>query len=439
MKKILILSLALFSIAAVASAQMASIPPAITVSPTPIEPSQPITPVNSGFVQFDNLVVQSVSSESVPAEIVATISAPIPAMDSYSGTGGSAMAAPTAQSVPAEPSAVSSMSCYQFSTEASNNGTPITCPTPPSTATTSSASAATPSAAAMPAIIYPYQVSYSIEIGSSTELMLRDRTPATLNDFAAGDTINVFGYYNPDGSIQAYLVRDTSEPPTTQTIQLDNVNLVSISGTSLPATLAVTQDQGAPCYSFDSNGTEQSYACPMGISSFSQNPVTQNLAIPSAEPAYIWLRKYGVTVDSQTIILDRNRDQLSLSNLNIGDQLNVYGETTDNGQTVDADIIRDLSIPALPPAPTNYTGEVTQVNADGSFVVETNDGQTITVQSPITVGATVSVTGILSASSSMLTSVSEIDLDAGATGGGGGTTPPFPVPTPTGIINGLNF
>ena len=94
--------------------------------------------------------------------------------------------------------------------------------------------------------IYPYPIRYQpyrIEVDATTELSLRDRTSAGLSDFAAGDQINVFGYYNTDGSIQAYLVRDLSKPMQTQSLQLNNIEIVSLSGTSTPATIAVTQEE----------------------------------------------------------------------------------------------------------------------------------------------------------------------------------------------------
>ena len=384
MKKIFIFGLGLLSVTMVASAQTVtgsgaggsgSAGPAIIISPTPVLP--PPTSA-TGFVQFNSLTIQSISSQTAPAEIVAGMKELTPAMGA------------------------SAMPCYQFQSESDSAGTAITCPIPPS------------------------QNAYRIEVGASTELMLRDRTAATLANLSIGDQINIFGYYNTDGSIQAYLIRDISKPIETQTIQLNNVTLVSISGTSIPATLAVTQSQGAPCYSFTTNGAQQPYACPMGISSFSANAATQNIVAPSAEPNYMMLRKYAITVDAQTIILDRNRNQLSLANLNLEDQLNIYGETSDNGQTVNADIIRDLSIPATP---STYTGTITQVNSDGSFVIQTNGGQTITVPGPIQVGASVSVTGLLGASN-ILSSVSRVMI------GNSVTTPPTPIEMPMLRING---
>jgi len=387
-------------------------------------------PVDSGFVQFNTLVVQSISSQTAPAEIIAGMGG---TGIYYNGTTGTVI--PPTTPIPAASSvamaAPSGGNCLQFENANDNTGTPIACPVPPAMtppgAGAAPATAASGTAAAMPAIYpNPSQLAYRIEIGATTTLMLRDRTPATLANFSSGDEINVFGYYNPDGSIQAYLVRDTSKPAETQTIQLDNVTLLSLSGTSIPATLAVTQQQGAPCYSFGAsgNGAMQPFACPLGVSSFSADPATANLVAPAAEPAYVALNKYAVTVDAQTIILDRNRATLTLGDLQPGDELNVYGETSDNGQTVDADIVRDLSVP---PVATAYAGTVTQVNADGSFAIRTDNGQTVTVPNPVAVGAKVSATGILN-SSGTLTAVSGVTFGNG--GASGITVPPIPLPMP---------
>lgn len=357
MKKIIVLAfLPVLFVSVVAHAQVSAGGPGMTTV---------FMPVTSGFVQFDSLTVQGLVPATTPGTvgaIVATASVTNP--------------------------------CYQFQSETDAVGTAVMCPMPAAQNGSSTNS-----------------ITYTIEISSTTELMLSDRSPATLSDFAAGDEINVFGYYNADGSIEAYLVRDLSKPVLTavpQTIQLDNVILNSVSGTNVPATLAVTQAIGFPCYSFSDAGEESTITCPMGIASFSGNTATANVTpLPSLMPAWQDLHKYVINVDAQTIILDKNRTQVSLASLNVGDALNVYGVTTDNGQTVTANIIRDLSIPASASA---YTGTVTQVNADGSFVIQTNNGQTLTVQNPVTIGTTVTIQGLLNSSESTISQVSNISI-----------------------------
>ncbi len=381
--------------------------PGIIVAPRPIAP--PPVNTDSGFMQFNNLTVQSVSGTNPPAEIVAVSPAIVPMI--YNSTNAPSNSAAN----------VKSGTCYRFNAENDNAGMSISCPTPSSAASTTAAGAAPaiyPAPAPMPVQIQPYK----IEIDASTKLYLRDRTPATLGDFSAGDEINVFGYYNTDGSIQAYLVRDISKPVQSQTLQLNNVDLVSLSASTTPATLVVAQQTIYPCYGFGANGNgKQAIACPMGISSSAANSALQNAPVPSAlMPTWAMSRKYQINIDANTIILDSNRTALQLSDLQVGDELNVYGETNDNGRTITADIVRDLSIPATA---QNYTGTVTQVNTDGSFNIQTSDGRTLTVQSPIQVGATLRLVGILNRLTNVLSQVTSIIS-------GNGVMPPLPASAP---------
>ncbi len=426
--------------------------PTIYPAPTPVPP--PSTD-DSGFLQFNNLTIESVSGIAIPGEIVATLGYPtiVPMMGASSATGASAGSADSAeggapQAVSAPSATASGVTCFKYESENDNTGTAVACPTLPATGTSNTQSAPNAPAtgasgganasaiASPPSFMYrPYR----IEIDASTKLSLRDRTPATLANFSAGDTINVFGYYNADGSIQAYLIRDLSKPAEAQTIQLENLTLLSISGTSAPATLAVTQTQYAPCYGFDQSDAKSIRACPLGVQSFSANAATKDVETPEAmRPNWAMLRKYVVNVSAQTIILDRNRTKLTLADLQAGDTLNVYGGTSDNGQTIDADIVRDLSIP---PAAVTTSGKVTQVNADGSFVIQTNDGRALTVQNPIQVGAAVTLTGVLDTLKNVLSQVSQMYFgnNGGVTVGGGvgvsgsgGTIAPTP-----GVMNAM--
>lgn len=399
--------------------------PAVIVPPGMPMPVPP--PMGGGFIQFNNLTVETVSGTNPPAEIVASNPNIYPMIGASGGGMGT--------SVPAAPSAAPSAKCYKFDTEHSTAGRAISCPTlkaMPSTATSTTQSEPNPSASgsARSPMIYPlppYPIRYQpyrIEVDASTRLLLRDRTAATLGNFSPGDQINVFGYYNSDGSIQAYLIRDLSKPAQDEFIQLNNVDLVSISSVTIPATLIVAQTQGYPCYGFGAGGikgpAKQFIACPMGAQAAANNPALQNISVPPAlAPNWQLLRKYVINIDAHTIILDNNRTNLSLSDLQIGDQLNIYGDTIDNGQTLNADIVRDISIPAVP---STYNGKITQVNADGSFVIQTNDGKTITAQSPIQVGAAVQLTGVLDRLKNVLTQVSSMYFGADK------STPPVPVP-----------
>jgi hypothetical protein len=54
--------------------------------------------------------------------------------------------------------------------------------------------------------------SITIQASADTQLLLSDRTTATLGNITPGDTINVFGYYDGAGNIQASVIRDLSKP-----------------------------------------------------------------------------------------------------------------------------------------------------------------------------------------------------------------------------------
>lgn len=380
------------------------------------------SPIDPGFIQFNELVVESVSGATAPAEILATnpniytiMGGGVSGENSVSSGGvGTMMKAPSAPGT-----------CYKFDSANGTNKYTIPCPVPPSA---SGSSGGTVSPTIYPAPPFRYQP-YRIEVDSATRLLLRDRSAASLRDFTSGDQINVFGYYNPDGSIQAYLVRDLSKPVQNEFFQLNAVELVSISTGTTPTTLVVVQNSG-PCFGYGPTGaTRQSIACPMGLRSSAQSPALRDIQIPSAlMPDWGMLRKYVIQLDAQTILLDNNRTRLSLSELQIGDSLNVYGDSSDNGATINADIVRDLSVP---PAIASYNGTVTQVNADGSFVVQTKDGWAMTVQSPVVVGAKIQVSGILDRLQKVLSKVQSISTI-------GDLYPPLPMPVPLGAPNTRN-
>ena len=386
MKKLLFVSGLLIITALAANAQV-SISGSATSSAGVIYPVPVPPPIDAGFVQFSNLTIQSVSSNTIPAEILATT-------DFY--------LMPMTETGAANPTInpISSVKCLKFENENSAAGRTITCPTPSSTSSTGSKTYSPNQLS----IAYPL---YRIEVDQNTRLYLRDKTQATLSDFASGDKINVFGFYNSDGSIQAYIARNISKPVEKQFIQLNNVELVSISATTAPTTLVVVQKPTYPCYRFNSQGNDkQSFPCPMGVQSLLENPATKNLQ-PSQSLMPIWdiVRKYVINVDSQTIILNRARGRLSLTDLKIGDQLNIYGDTSDNSQTINADIIRDISQPAVA---SNYSGTITQVNSDGSFTFQTIDGEMITVKNPINVGDLINIKGIIDQAQKLITEISTL-------------------------------
>ncbi len=145
-------------------------------------------------------------------------------------------------------------------------------------------------------------------------------------------------------------------------------------------------------------------------------------SIPTTCPAIASGTAYQIQINADTEVLLRNRTPGVIANITPGDQINAYGAYTPDG-TLQATVVRDLSKPQIGIAPTtlpittttglpagltalfpdlsninisnyeNLSGTITQVNSDGSFVVQLSNGQTFTVpnyMNYIHVGATLS-------------------------------------------------
>jgi hypothetical protein len=157
---------------------------------TGISPTNAAAAGTSGYIQFDGLIVTSVSSSSSPNPTT-QIFAQNPAYPTVIDDGASTSA----------PSSTALISCEQFATDSATTGTPMICPTPSLVATLSTATTSN-----------AYYNPYAVQLDASTQLLLSDRTTAVLGNITSGDTINVYGYYNADGTINAEIVRDLSKP-----------------------------------------------------------------------------------------------------------------------------------------------------------------------------------------------------------------------------------
>jgi hypothetical protein len=80
-----------------------------------------------------------------------------------------------------------------------------------------------------------------VNITSATQLLLSDRAAAVLGNFTPGDVINVYGYYDGNGSIQGQVVRDLSKPaapglaaPTTTTAPIGSTTTAPLSVPTTP-------------------------------------------------------------------------------------------------------------------------------------------------------------------------------------------------------------
>ncbi|HVN26761.1 MAG TPA: hypothetical protein VMT99_03900 [Candidatus Paceibacterota bacterium] len=203
---------------------------------------------------------------------------------------------------------------------------------------------------------------------------------------------------------------------TPQWIQVNGLTVTGMSSTLKPATLAAsTPSPSCETFADQSSAFGTAVTCP---------------AVSS----------YEIAVDQATVVRLRDRSVGVLANVTTGDVVNVFGSLTADG-TLQATILRDLSKPqvglvpstgfpsgggttiagtgtsndailslaaalltlfpnlaatmtssgTLPADLRSFGATITQVNADGSFVVRLTDGRTFTVPNVIRVGTTVTL------------------------------------------------
>ncbi len=157
---------------------------------------------------------------------------------------------------------------------------------------------------------YPCPASqvYQIRAQASTVLLLRTRARATINDFAIGDHINVYGFLDASSgvNVDALIVRDLDKPVVGgYYTQFNTLEVQSAPGPYRPSTFKVSGPQGG----------------------------------------------YQITVTAQTSVLDRNRRLLPLAEIAAGDKVNVYGLYNPAAQSFVAAVLRDLSRPGVTPPP----------------------------------------------------------------------------------------
>lgn len=316
------------------------------------------------IIQFNNLIVQSVSGTAAPAEIVAV----------------------RQQAVEPQP-------CTRFESRDAKTGLRGLCPLPPGT----------PAASA--------EIRYRIAVDAETILMLRDRQTGTLADFSAGDRLNVFGFYREDGAIRGLVIRNLVKPLPKYFIQLNNVEVVKMSAQE-PRTLFVVRRPELPCQKFESE-RKMEFPCPLGIPASEKEQAIQGISISDElKPIIGFSGTYEVRLTAKTILLDRDRKTIPFTAIAIGDRLNVYGtHTTADARIIEAEIVRDLSKPEKAPDAERFDGIITQINqGDGSFVLRLRDGTLVTVTNPVAIDSFVSVRGILDKIAKTIEKVSEIAL-----------------------------
>ncbi len=338
-----------------------------TIAPTtPIAPQPPIAidrtirGDGNDIVQFNNLEIGSVSlySDDRIAEITVRNLEVLPMSGSVSG---------------GNTSAQSQTLCKKFNSPAGGASIEIACPQPAPT------------------------TGYRISVLKDTILLFRTRSAASIGDFAAGDRINVFGYYNPDGTVRALIVRNVSKPVERQFIQLNNMEVRDMLKTN-PPTLMLVQYGNDPCQRFEGD-KKINMPCPL-MGAASAPSVSASVGSQPRTPEGL-IRKYDVRLTERTIILDKNRTKLTAADIRVGDKINVYGSYTDlNSQAIEAEIVRVLSVPRgsgdVDQTKDRIDGTVERLNAgDGTVLVRMRDGSLVTVENPFRVGTFVSIRGTL--------------------------------------------
>jgi hypothetical protein len=243
------------------------------------------------IIQLNNLRIQSISGDTLPLVITA--------------------------------SHEFGVRCLRFESPQAQKGASIPCPIPPS-------------------------VIYNIQVDTDTVLLLRNRRRARISDFKVGDRINVYGFMDRDtNAVEALIIRNLDKPSVRQFIQLNNVEVLKgPSSPNPPATLIVAQRHPIPCLDFGESGVGRGAPFPCPLGSGGGTSLAPGETSIKGE-AFSFQRKYEVRVDEATRILQGNRTTMPLSEIEIGDILNIYGTYTTDAGVINAIVVRDLSKPVV--------------------------------------------------------------------------------------------
>jgi hypothetical protein len=242
---------------------------------------------NDTIIQLNNLVIQGVSSTGQPGIIYAS--------ESYNAN------------------------CIQYYSVSGAGSSAVACPT------------------------LPPRTLYQIRVDTDTVVLTRTRVRTSFANLAVGDHINVFGFLDPNSNfVHSLIVRDLDKPAqgggTTGNgyIQINNVQVLSNPDGSLFYVLS--KDYGCTSYGFGGNARGAAVACPMGMDSGSAGATYPGL-YPAAG------KIYRVQILPNTQVLDLYRSPISSAAIASGDYVNIYGYYTRENATVQALIVRDLSVP----------------------------------------------------------------------------------------------
>lgn len=277
--------------------------------------------------------------------------------------------------------------CIKFDSPASSRGVSFPCPMPMGAQNQSQFA---------PSSIRPDFI-YTIKVSPQTILLLRDRTRASFSDFEVNNRINVYGFYDSGtNTLDSLIIRNISKPSEKRFIQLNNLEIINISSSSLPATITAQQSFSYPCFEYGmmGSGPARSMPCPLGMSKVTD----------SRFPAGLY-REYSIEISASTTLLDRNRNRIDFGKISNGDKINVYGLYDESTQKIEGLIVRDLSNPA---EKAEISGTIVSVGGDGSFVVRTDSGEEFTIKPGLAAGMRVEISGFVDRVTKVISEISRL-------------------------------
>ncbi|MEK7608798.1 MAG: carboxypeptidase regulatory-like domain-containing protein [Patescibacteria group bacterium] len=200
---------------------------------------------------------------------------------------------------------------------------------------------------------------YSIRVQEDSRILLRNRSRGALSDFSAGDRINVYGFLG-DGKneIEALIVRNLDKPVSYKNIQLNNVEIISgpvfsgydasgrelflLGGARFPVEIVVAKRFPTPCLGFGAESKSGSIVpCPMF-----ESKIQPGQSSAEAAPMRYPFTTYTIVLGEKTSVLNRVRKNISISDLAVGHVVNVYGRANSTNGKIEAEVVRDISLPA---------------------------------------------------------------------------------------------
>ncbi|MEK9150534.1 MAG: Kazal-type serine protease inhibitor family protein [Patescibacteria group bacterium] len=258
------------------------------------------------------------------------------------------------------------------------------------------------SGAAMPEKLNFYEISFA----QNTVLLLGNHQKATINDFAVGDKINVYGHFE-NGILQAVIARNLSKPEEKEFIQLNNLVVIEKSGNLIKA----ARKKDSPCYSYGETGVgaKRDADCPVPLPLRSDEAAGVSAVAPEIVKHPEMYYPFNIRITERTVLLLRNHQKATINDFAVGDKINVYGlHSGESISEIEALIMRNLSRPPKAPEKATINGKVIEVKSDGSFVIQAQDGRTVAVDPINLKDAEVTVSGLLDETAQKITETTSI-------------------------------